>query len=44
MIYRDVRDSISCKRRSDLEVRGLAAVWVEVKVKRKNILTGGGGL
>ena len=36
-----VRDSISCKRRSDLEVLGLEAVWVEVNVKSKNILIGG---
>ena len=36
-----VRDSISCKRRSDLEILGLAAVWVEVKVKSKNILIRG---
>ena len=32
-----VRGSISCKRRSDLEVLDLEAVWVEVNVKSKNI-------
>ena len=37
-----VRDSISCKRRSDLEVRGLETVWVKVNVKSKNILMGRG--
>lgn len=36
-----VRDSFLCNRRSDLELRGLEAVWVEVKVKSKTILVGG---
>ena len=36
-----VRDSISCKRRLDLEVRGLEAVWMEVNIKRKKMLIGG---
>ena len=36
-----VRDSISCKRRPDLEVRGLEAVWMEVNIKRKKMLIGG---
>ena len=36
-----VRDTFLCNRRDDLEIRGLEAVWVEVKVKGKYILVGG---
>ena len=36
-----VRDTILCKRRADLEVQGLEAVWVELQIKRKRILVGG---
>ena len=36
-----VRDSFFCKRRSDLELQGLEAVWVEIRVKSRNILIGG---
>ena len=39
MIY--VRDSIYCKRRNDLEVQGLEATWVEIRVKSKSLLVGG---
>ena len=33
-----VRDSFSCRRRHDLEIRGLEAVWAEILVKSKKIL------
>ena len=33
-----LRDTFSCRRRNDLEIRGLEAVWVEVKVKGKATL------
>ncbi|MEW8544645.1 MAG: hypothetical protein AB2693_14035, partial [Candidatus Thiodiazotropha sp.] len=36
-----VRDSFLCKRRCDLELRGLEAVWVEIQVRSKKILVGG---
>ena len=36
-----VRDCITCKRRADLEIRGVEAVWVELYVKCKKILVGG---
>ena len=36
-----VRDTFLCKRRCDLELRGLEAVWVEIQVKSKLILVGG---
>ena len=36
-----VRDTFLCRSRDDLEIRGLEAVWVEVKVKGKCILIGG---
>lgn len=36
-----VRDTLKCKRRSDLEIRGLEAVWVELQVKSRKILIGG---
>ena len=35
-----VRDTIICKRRKDLEIRGLEAVWVEVTIKAKKVLIG----
>ena len=38
MIY--VRDSIYCKRRNDLEVQGLEATMVEIRVKSKSLLVG----
>ena len=36
-----VRDTIPCKRRTDLELRDLESVWVELQVKCKRILVGG---
>ena len=36
-----VKDSFLLKRRSDLEIRGLEAVWVELRVKGKTSLLGG---
>ena len=35
------KDSFSLIRRSDLEIRGLEAVWIELLVKGKTILIGG---
>ena len=35
-----VRDSIYCKRRNDLEVQGLDAAWVEIRVTSKGLLVG----
>ena len=37
----DIRDNISFKRRQDLEINTLEAVWVEVSLKSKTILIGG---
>ena len=39
LIY--TRDSIQSKRRTDLEMQDLEAVWVEITVKSKKILIGG---
>ena len=36
-----VRDSFLCKRRTDLELRGLEAVWIEIQVKSRKVLIGG---
>ncbi|MEW8544911.1 MAG: reverse transcriptase family protein [Candidatus Thiodiazotropha sp.] len=36
-----VRETFSCKRRPDLEMRGLEAVWVEIQIKSRKILVGG---
>ena len=36
-----VRDTLTCRRRPDLEIRGLEAVWVEIKSKSKKVLIGG---
>ena len=36
-----VRDTIPCKHRTDLEIRDLESVWVELQVKCKRILVGG---
>lgn len=36
-----VRETFSCKRRTDLEIRGLEAVWVEIQIKCRKILVGG---
>ena len=36
-----VRDTILCKRRANLEIHRLVAVWVELQIKRKRILVGG---
>ena len=33
-----VRDTLTCRRRPDLEIRGLEAVWVEIKTKSKKVL------
>ncbi|MCG8077783.1 MAG: reverse transcriptase family protein, partial [Candidatus Thiodiazotropha taylori] len=39
MIY--VKDSYHCKRRTDIEIPGVEAVWVELKIKSKTVLIGG---
>ena len=36
-----VRDSIYCKRRNDIEMQGLEAAWVEIRVKSKTFLVNG---
>ena len=36
-----VRDTLTCKCRTDLELQNLEAIWIEIVVKTKNILTGG---
>ena len=36
-----VRDTLSCKRRVDLEVQGVEGVWLELTIKSKRILVGG---
>ena len=36
-----VRDTFSCIRRTDLEIRGLEAVWVEILIESKKVLVGG---
>ena len=36
-----VRDFFTCKRRADLEIHGLEAVWLELQVQSKQILVGG---
>ena len=36
-----VRDTLSCKRRTDLEVRGVEVLWLKVNIKTKTILVGG---
>ena len=36
-----VRDTLSCKRRVDLEVHGVEGVWLELTIKSKRILVGG---
>ncbi len=36
-----VRDSLTSKRRYDLEVANIEAIWVEVRIKAKSILIGG---
>ena len=36
-----VRDTLSCKRRTYLEVRGVEGLWLEVNIKTKTILVGG---
>lgn len=36
-----VRETFPCKRRTDLEIGGLEAVWVEILVRSKKILLGG---
>ena len=36
-----VRDTLTCRRRPDLEVKGPKAVWVEIKTKSKKVLIGG---
>ena len=33
-----VKDSFLLRRRSDLEIRGLEAVWVELRLKGKTLL------
>ena len=39
MIY--ACDTLSCKRRKDIEINGLEAVWIEVTIKSKKVLVGG---
>ncbi|MCG8113671.1 MAG: reverse transcriptase domain-containing protein [Candidatus Thiodiazotropha taylori] len=36
-----VRDTLSCKRRPDLEIYSVESVWLELQVKSKRILIGG---
>ncbi|MCG7875097.1 MAG: endonuclease/exonuclease/phosphatase family protein, partial [Candidatus Thiodiazotropha endolucinida] len=36
-----VKDSYCCKRRTDIEIPGIEAVWVELKIKSKPVLIGG---
>ena len=36
-----VRDTFSCIRRTNLEIRGLEAVWVEILIESKKVLVGG---
>ena len=36
-----VTDTFLCRRRGDIEIRGLEATWVELVVKGKTILVGG---
>ena len=36
-----VRDALFCKRRTDLDVRGVEGLWLEVNIKTKTILVGG---
>ena len=38
MIY--VKESIYCKRRNDLDLRGIECIWIELTLKRKHILFG----
>ena len=35
-----VRDTLSCKRRTDLEIRGVEGLWLEINIKAKKILVG----
>ena len=35
------RDTLSCKRRPDLELQGVESVWIELTIKSKRILIGG---
>ena len=35
------RDTLLCKRRKDIEIDGLEAVWLEVTIKSKKVLVGG---
>ena len=35
------KDPFYCKRRTDIEILGVEAVWVELKVKSKTVLIGG---
>ena len=36
-----VRDTLPSKRRTDLEIPGLEAVWVEIQIQSKTVLVGG---
>ena len=36
-----LRETLTCKRRTDLELQNLKAVWIEIVVKTKKILIGG---
>ena len=35
-----VRDTLKCRRRPDLDIGGLEAVWIEIKTKSKKVLIG----
>ena len=35
------QDTLSCKRRKDLKINGLEAVWIEIMIKSKKVLVGG---
>ncbi|MCG8046087.1 MAG: reverse transcriptase family protein, partial [Candidatus Thiodiazotropha taylori] len=36
-----MRNTLSCKRRKDLEINGLEAVWIEIVIRSKKVLIGG---
>ena len=35
------RNTLSCKRRKDIEINGLEVVWLEIAIKSKKVLIGG---
>ena len=40
-VFAYVRETITCKRRHDLEINALEAVWLELSVKSKKVLVAG---